>query len=1087
MVEDAGSIQAEIKLNIDDLKKGAMAAQKAIKDMETKIKKSKAEINNAFRNGTRAVFEYGVEIKNIELAEKTGSISAQEASKAKVVAAQKYLDVLIDTRNRIAEVDGETSKQVVLYDNLIKKQVEIRDSAEEIEKSTRKAAAAGTLFVSGFGKGQVELNNKLNEFVSTMQGISPRMGSLGVKIASAFSKPIFSMIPILSAAFQAMLPVIGTIIAAVAAIAAAVKKGVSAYKEQTKEINASNEASTRLKGTYVETTKTLEEQVKIWDRIRGIIGTLGVVLGDVGAFFKGELGTLKEIYDAQVAVVAEARLLKDVNTEVNEAEARYKQTLEEIQTAQDTYHKDEKEANLARLSALDSITDELIKQMEIARDKAGNAQLVENIKERLRLLKLERDRLKEITKEEPEKTKKPEKAEEQVKEINLLTQAQEAYRATLAQIKNQEDAYFIDTSEAMSQRLAAEQQYVKTLSGLRTEYKQLGNVTEEQLAHISAEEAAHIANAKALQTVIDYQKQYTDETARLKAGYEQISAEMGNETTLASLMATEAEKRAAALEKQRDAELAALKTRYDAIAASRESGELTAEEINHRDMLTDAINKNYNALRQLSDTEAVTAAQQDILEYGKEIRNQYQGILKDITGEETIQNRLVALALEQTNQRKAQKTLNDLNREAALEEVEKYFDKIAAQRESGELTAEETAERERLTAAIDQNYEAVKRLENQQAVTATLEEISASGKKIDEQYKDITRQLAEQEILRNETLTDKEKEVALNDLSRQAALDELEAQFDKLKAQRESGELTEEEIALYDQLKGKINLTYDAAKSGIKEAKKEAIDYKAVTLQIAEASVKAFTDITSAISTIAQQQAQAAMEEIDKALEQSKKSIEEAREAQLVEEGFMEAQRSEDMQAQIDAAREANDQVLEYQLRRRQREMEINEQYDAEVKAAEKKANKEKAEQEYKAAQTKYELDLTSAIVSGALAVAQAAVNTWPIPAIPMMAAAGASTGAQIAVIAANPPKLKFATGGIVPGQPHSNTDTVPGWLTPGEVILNRAQQETLVPQLAQRPLIIQNNMDGRLVAEVVINDYVNKSIVIIDGSRGVR
>ena len=39
--------------------------------------------------------------------------------------------------------------------------------------------------------------------------------------------------------------------------------------------------------------------------------------------------------------------------------------------------------------------------------------------------------------------------------------------------------------------------------------------------------------------------------------------------------------------------------------------------------------------------------------------------------------------------------------------------------------------------------------------------------------------------------------------------------------------------------------------------------------------------------------------------------------------------------------------------------------------------------------------------------------------------------------------KFKFAEGGIVPGV--GNQDTVPAMLTPGEVILNQAQQQNLV------------------------------------------
>jgi hypothetical protein len=97
-------------------------------------------------------------------------------------------------------------------------------------------------------------------------------------------------------------------------------------------------------------------------------------------------------------------------------------------------------------------------------------------------------------------------------------------------------------------------------------------------------------------------------------------------------------------------------------------------------------------------------------------------------------------------------------------------------------------------------------------------------------------------------------------------------------------------------------------------------------------------------------------------------------------------------------------------------------------------------------------------------------------------------TGAQLAVIASNPPQMPaFADGGIVPGQPHGKADTVVGMLTEGELILNRAQQETLTPQLSERPLILQNIINGRTISEIVIRDYVNKGIVLIDTSRGTR
>ena len=52
-----------------------------------------------------------------------------------------------------------------------------------------------------------------------------------------------------------------------------------------------------------------------------------------------------------------------------------------------------------------------------------------------------------------------------------------------------------------------------------------------------------------------------------------------------------------------------------------------------------------------------------------------------------------------------------------------------------------------------------------------------------------------------------------------------------------------------------------------------------------------------------------------------------------------------------------------------------------------------------------------------------------------------------------------FAEGGIVPGQ--GNRDTVPAMLTPGEVILNQAQQENLAGGMGAVTVNIQGDFLG--------------------------
>ena len=112
------------------------------------------------------------------------------------------------------------------------------------------------------------------------------------------------------------------------------------------------------------------------------------------------------------------------------------------------------------------------------------------------------------------------------------------------------------------------------------------------------------------------------------------------------------------------------------------------------------------------------------------------------------------------------------------------------------------------------------------------------------------------------------------------------------------------------------------------------------------------------------------------------------------------------------------------------RRQHLIDQLNAEI-AAQRAAAKErkKIEKEQEQAQKKqdkldkdrkkaqYQRDMMQAIVNGAMAVTMAAVNAWPVPAIPMMALAAATTAAQIAVMASNKP---YAKGGLLEGKSHA-------------------------------------------------------------------
>ena len=89
----------------------------------------------------------------------------------------------------------------------------------------------------------------------------------------------------------------------------------------------------------------------------------------------------------------------------------------------------------------------------------------------------------------------------------------------------------------------------------------------------------------------------------------------------------------------------------------------------------------------------------------------------------------------------------------------------------------------------------------------------------------------------------------------------------------------------------------------------------------------------------------------------------------------------------------------------------------------EKEAAQKKADAlDLKRKKAQYHRDMIQAVVNGALAVTRAADNSWPIPAVPMMALAAATTAAQIAIMASNKP---YRVGGqlesgLVHGKRHS-------------------------------------------------------------------
>ena len=122
----------------------------------------------------------------------------------------------------------------------------------------------------------------------------------------------------------------------------------------------------------------------------------------------------------------------------------------------------------------------------------------------------------------------------------------------------------------------------------------------------------------------------------------------------------------------------------------------------------------------------------------------------------------------------------------------------------------------------------------------------------------------------------------------------------------------------------------------------------------------------------------------------------------------------------------------------------------------EKEANERKQDElEKKRKKQQYHRDMIQAIVNGAMAVTMAAVNKWPIPAIPMMALAASTTAAQIAIMAANKP---YAKGGLLEGPSHSQ-----GGIPVGNTGIEVEGKEYVIRKSSTAP-------------NIEILDYINKS-----------
>lgn len=160
--------------------------------------------------------------------------------------------------------------------------------------------------------------------------------------------------------------------------------------------------------------------------------------------------------------------------------------------------------------------------------------------------------------------------------------------------------------------------------------------------------------------------------------------------------------------------------------------------------------------------------------------------------------------------------------------------------------------------------------------------------------------------------------------------------------------------------------------------------------------------------------------EYDKMIEQQEKYIEEYEELLNKQKDITQEHASavESIEDELSTARGDRRQQLIDQLNAEMAAQRASLAQEQKIERQKKKAEEKKKKLEHDQAVAKKKMQLAQAAINMAMAISMAAVNSWPIPAIPMMALAAAAGAAQIAAIQSqNIPS--YGSGGVIQGKSH--------------------------------------------------------------------
>lgn len=236
---------------------------------------------------------------------------------------------------------------------------------------------------------------------------------------------------------------------------------------------------------------------------------------------------------------------------------------------------------------------------------------------------------------------------------------------------------------------------------------------------------------------------------------------------------------------------------------------------------------------------------------------------------------------------------------------------------------------------------------------------------------------------------------------------------EQLKKDLQGDKISAEDFFMKNAELDAMKKSVDDSLKEIKEKQKMLIaDFLQSIQQYIQAGMDSFNTIMQAVWDAQDVQFDKEQEQLDKLNEQLDKKLDEQQEIVEKHKDAIDSIEDELATARGDRRQHLIDQLnaeMEAQRAAAAQEKKIQKEKEA--------AQKKQDELEKKRKKAQYQRDLLQAIVNGAMAVTFAAMNAWPVPAIPMMALAAATTAAQVAIMSANKP---YAKGGLLEGKSHA-------------------------------------------------------------------